>query len=95
MAGTASRSSMEMALEELICPMCMDTFKEPRSLGCLHSYCENCLLGLQETSVAPDTVVCPECRAKTGLLPAGVSGRLANIRIYIMCSFSLVVAREV
>ena len=60
--------------DELICPMCISTFQEPRSLHCLHSYCEACLVGLYKANVASDVLFCPECRTKTTLPENGVKG---------------------
>ena len=60
--------------EELVCPLCMDTLSDPRSLQCLHSYCGRCLEGLQKASALKGGVLCPECRGKTILPPGGVKG---------------------
>lgn len=62
------------ALEELVCALCMGTFSTPRSLQCLHTYCQECLEGLLRVSARKDTVTCPECRVKTALQPGGVQG---------------------
>ena len=32
--------------KDLECPVCMETFVVPRSLSCMHTYCEECLRGL-------------------------------------------------
>ena len=69
--------SLESVLDELICPLCIDTFSQPRSLQCLHSYCEKCLEGLQKATKVSEGVRCPECRAWTELPHGGVKGKMA------------------
>lgn len=74
---TAQKNRVDEALDELICPLCMGTFEQPRSLNCLHSYCEGCLVGLQRATGSKSQVLaCPECRAATQLTAAGVKGLL-------------------
>ncbi|XP_055077549.1 E3 ubiquitin-protein ligase TRIM35-like [Periophthalmus magnuspinnatus] len=46
----------------LTCPVCLDTFKEPVSLTCHHSFCSNCL---QEYWDQNSTRNCPVCRRKS------------------------------
>ena len=70
------KSRVDMALDELICPLCIGTFTDPRSLQCLHSYCEGCLAGLQKASQDRNVLSCPECRAETILSADGVKGKL-------------------
>uniref|UniRef100_A0A8C6TI19 Nuclear factor 7, brain n=1 Tax=Neogobius melanostomus TaxID=47308 RepID=A0A8C6TI19_9GOBI len=43
----------------LTCPVCLDTFKEPVSLGCNHSFCSSCLQNYWDTN---NTKNCPVCR---------------------------------
>ena len=38
-----SRARVEKAREELVCSICMETFKEPRTLACQHTFCTACL----------------------------------------------------
>ena len=77
-SGIRPRSVVDEAQDELICPICCDFFDNPRSLGCLHSFCESCLFSLQSVSSTPDVLVCPECRTETALPPKGVTGKPAN-----------------
>ena len=77
---------LDEALDELVCPLCMDTFVQPLSLSCLHSYCENCLLSLAKANNFSEKVICPECRAVTGLLSGGVKGNVVyNTLSYSSC----------
>ena len=47
---------------EVSCSVCMCTFTDPKQLPCLHSFCLNCLNGIQRTSGARGKITCPECR---------------------------------
>lgn len=48
--------------EELCCPVCKNTFTNPKQLPCLHSFCLHCLNELQRTSGTHGKIICPECR---------------------------------
>ena len=45
----------------LSCPVCHQLYKTPKSLPCLHSYCEECLVKLQEGS----DLICAVCKQTT------------------------------
>ena len=40
----------------------MCTFTDPKQLPCLHSFCLDCLNGIQRTSGVRGKITCPECR---------------------------------
>ena len=48
--------------EEVSCSVCMCKFTDPKQLPCLHSFCLDCLNGIQRTSANPNVIACPECR---------------------------------
>ena len=50
--------------ELLTCPVCFNTFNNPRHLGCGHQFCEECLRSIVDRHVDGD-VICPTCRALT------------------------------
>lgn len=50
--------------EDLSCPICFQTFLEPVSLACGHSYCRECL-----SRAISSRAQCPLCRIPTGLSP--------------------------
>lgn len=55
----------EVLEKEIICPLCLDIFREPKKLPCDHVYCKECLRILVQ-SVRPNVLIsCPECRSLT------------------------------
>ena len=52
--------------EDVCCPICSDTFTDPKQLTCLHSFCLQCLKQWHQTSQTTvgrqDSVICPTCR---------------------------------
>ncbi|XP_033840248.1 nuclear factor 7, brain-like [Periophthalmus magnuspinnatus] len=46
----------------LTCAVCLETFKEPVTLGCNHSFCSDCLHGYWDQN---QTRNCPVCRRKS------------------------------
>ena len=57
-------------VDYLTCPMCDELYKKPKCLPCHHSYCEECLVRLLESSQVSNILVCPECK-QTSTIPAG------------------------
>ncbi|KAL9951016.1 hypothetical protein ACROYT_G043604 [Oculina patagonica] len=62
--------------EEVSCSVCMETFTDPKTLPCLHSFCLHCLNGILRTSGRRDAIACPECRRETKV---PTSGNLADL----------------
>ena len=61
--------------EQLTCSVCLDLYTNPRTLPCLHSFCQECLEGLnQEWEARGDTYYfsCPTCRQCTEVPREGV-----------------------
>ena len=52
----ASQSSFE---SHVMCPVCLDIYKNPMSLKCRHSMCKQCIDQLVKRN---GDVVCPQCR---------------------------------
>ncbi|XP_060071215.1 E3 ubiquitin-protein ligase TRIM56-like [Ylistrum balloti] len=60
---TSTRKSIEPSREILDCSICLEQFRTPRSLPCLHTFCEECL-GLYISSQESKTdFPCPVCRS--------------------------------
>ena len=47
--------------EHLTCSVCLESFKDPKVLPCLHTFCLGCIVNLAENAES-DTINCPECR---------------------------------
>nr|XP_054753830.1 uncharacterized protein LOC129259579 [Lytechinus pictus] len=64
--------AVEKLNRELECAVCINTLKNPKSLSCGHSFCEECLK--QCDQVRPGSIKCPMCRETITLPVDGVSG---------------------
>ena len=48
--------------QQLICAVCLDVYSSPKSLPCLHSFCQSCLEGLLVNPAANKFLIkCPTC----------------------------------
>jgi hypothetical protein len=47
--------------EHWTCSVCLEPFKDPKVLPCLHSYCHVCIVNLAKNANSK-TINCPECR---------------------------------
>ena len=66
----------EKKLEEYLnCPVCLDTYTDPKQLQCNHVYCRQCLVPLvvrdQQGKLG---LTCPACRQVTPIPDRGVAG---------------------
>lgn len=85
-----SKTRVQKAQEELVCSICIDFFKQPRSLACQHTFCHECLEQLasdgspssKASSSGEIVISCPECRANILLPENGVQGELAQWHAY-------------
>ena len=53
------------------CPICVETFTDPKVLPCVHTFCLKCLLKYGEHDKPRDQVACPLCRATFAIPPGG------------------------
>ncbi|XP_077641879.1 tripartite motif-containing protein 59 [Lonchura striata] len=69
---------MERLEEELTCPICCDTFVDPRVLPCSHTFCGPCLRELLQPAAG---LSCPSCRAAVAVPAAGIEALPINFAL--------------
>ena len=78
MAASAKvKDPLEDLQQEVTCPLCLDTFEDPRVLSCQHTYCKHCLdafLSRVRGASRSRSITCPECRKPTDASVGGVNG---------------------
>uniref|UniRef100_A0A9J2PJ70 RING-type domain-containing protein n=1 Tax=Ascaris lumbricoides TaxID=6252 RepID=A0A9J2PJ70_ASCLU len=62
---------LALSSTEIICPICLDTYDDPRTLSCGHSICNNCVEQMKATA-QNNTIRCCACRKATTIPPAGL-----------------------
>ena len=70
----------------LECSICLETFDDPRTLPCLHSFCKKCLENFVDGK-RDDELNCPVCRGKF-TLNEGKDTPLLETYIYNMYRIS-------
>ena len=63
----AMESFLKNLKEQVTCSICLDTYKEPKIISCLHTFCCNCLKRHALTSQRNGKYRCPECQAPIDL----------------------------
>jgi len=87
-AVVADNTTLEKMREDLTCMVCADLFTTPKTLPCLHTFCEKCLIAAEEarkkmtriegaSTCGEDAIMCPACRAVT-TIDKGVKGVVTN-----------------
>ncbi|XP_072043508.1 uncharacterized protein [Amphiura filiformis] len=78
-------SSLAEKIDEnfLQCGICLEPFKNPRALPCLHSFCEECLARWTKTNKKDDSKVltCPNCMRPTPISAEGIAGFPAHFLV--------------
>ncbi|XP_061182527.1 E3 ubiquitin-protein ligase TRIM56-like [Saccostrea echinata] len=72
--------SLSKCLKEdfLTCAICYELFTEPKTLSCLHNFCESCLETFVQKSSEKNHLSCPICREFTPLPSQTVSSLKTN-----------------
>ena len=76
--------ALERIREEITCAVCQDLFTLPKTLPCLHTFCEKCLIDsenmrrrIRSEEIKPGEVECPQCRTASDL-PDGIEAIATN-----------------
>ncbi|XP_066297014.1 tripartite motif-containing protein 2-like [Branchiostoma lanceolatum] len=70
----------EITEEFLVCQVCLEDFKQPKMLPCLHTFCQLCLEKL--LAAEPEgKLACPTCRQDVPLPQNGVQGLKSNFLV--------------
>ena len=66
--STSSFTALKKLEEQLTCAICLDLYTNPKTLPCLHSFCQHCLEGLPLRPRGDNYFIsCPTCRHCTQL----------------------------
>jgi tripartite motif-containing protein 2/3 len=60
------------------CPICKDTYSDPRSLPCIHTFCLECVKGFSRDKLPGDGVACPLCRTEFTVPDNGIESLPKN-----------------
>ena len=68
--------------DQLNCPICLDTYTDPKQLQCNHVYCQQCLVRLVVRDQQGQlSLTCPNCRQVTPVPASGVRGLQPAFRV--------------
>lgn len=76
----SNRLMKEISDQFLVCKICTDPYKDPKTLSCLHTFCADCLQQHMDAerergsrfTIYGRYITCPLCRKKTEIPPGGV-----------------------
>ena len=72
-AKNAADQAMEKLSDQLSCSVCLEEYRRPRVLPCLHVFCEACLEKLAVAQGGRLSAPCPNCRQPAPLPQGGVA----------------------
>ena len=64
--------------KQVTCSICLDTYAEPKTISCLHTFCRECLERHARVSQRQGKFRCPECQAEIDLPQGNRFDRLPN-----------------
>ena len=53
--------TLELLEKQVQCPICLETYRDPKALACLHAYCQECIQRLLLRQQRDQEVECPQC----------------------------------
>ena len=71
MDGDDQTSKRRPSYDVTECVICADSYKDPRQLPCLHTFCLTCLQSWGRDTPPADTLTCPVCRRQFQFSDAG------------------------
>ena len=74
-------ASKETPFSSATCQLCSGAFTDPRMLGCLHSFCKDCLKKELEKVESQSHLKCPTCKQVFSLTAGGVDSLPKNLRL--------------
>ena len=77
-----AEAALKKLKDQLNCPVCLDTYTDPKQLQCNHVYCQKCLGRLVVRNKQGQFILtCPNCRQVTPVPANGVAGLPAAFQI--------------
>ncbi|XP_035685737.1 E3 ubiquitin-protein ligase TRIM56-like [Branchiostoma floridae] len=70
--GGTSALLSQISDDFLECQVCLESYRRPKVLSCLHTFCQECLEQLHKRQGDAQHLECPTCRTKTELPGSGV-----------------------
>ena len=55
--------TLELLENQVQCPICLETYRDPKALACLHAYCRECIQQLLLRQQRDQVLECPQCRS--------------------------------
>ena len=79
--------------KQVTCSICLDTYTEPKTISCLHTFCCECLEKHARVSQKQGKFRCPECQAVIDLPEGNRFDRLPN-SFFLNSLLSLLAVRQ-
>ena len=77
-----AEQALKKLQDQLNCPICLDTYTDPKQLQCNHVFCRKCLVKLVIRDQQGQLILtCPNCRQVTPVPASGVAGLQAAFQI--------------